>query len=102
MAPASRAIAQARFDSSPEATLARRYEAAAERGIYRAIRAIAGLIRQASRVDDGNGLAAELQSSVDLLSRFPLSTHPAGPLASFRVGVFPPTSGSLGPAIALK
>jgi len=48
VAPLERAIAArreqtaklARFDPSPEATLARRYEAAAERGMYRAIRAI--------------------------------------------------------------
>ena len=33
------------FDPSPEATLARRYEAAAERGMYRAIRAIAEIRR---------------------------------------------------------
>ena len=35
----------AEFDPAPEATLARRYEAAAERGIYRAIRAIKELNR---------------------------------------------------------
>ena len=33
----------ARFDPSPEATLARRYEAAAERGVYRGLKAIAEL-----------------------------------------------------------
>ena len=36
-----RAATLARFDPSPEETLARRYEAAAERGMYRAMRAIA-------------------------------------------------------------
>jgi len=40
----------ARFDPSPEATLARRYEAAAERGMYRAMRAIAE-IRRGREVD---------------------------------------------------
>ena len=36
----------ASFDPGPEATLARRYEAAAERGMYRAIRAIAVIRRE--------------------------------------------------------
>ena len=36
------------FDTSPEATLARRYEAAAERGMYRAMRAIQELRRDAN------------------------------------------------------
>ena len=58
MTPLREAIADARdraglmagFDPSPKATLARRYEAAAERGMYRAIRAIAE-IRRGRRVD---------------------------------------------------
>ena len=41
----------ARFDPAPEATLARRYEAAAERGMYRALRAIHELRRDPARVD---------------------------------------------------
>jgi len=36
----------ASFDPGPEATLARRYEAAAERGMYRALRAIAEIRRE--------------------------------------------------------
>ncbi len=40
----------ASFDPSPEAALAHRYEAAAERGMYRAIKAIAE-IRQARQID---------------------------------------------------
>ncbi len=38
----------ASFDPSPEAALSHRYEAAAERGMYRALRAIADLNRQGS------------------------------------------------------
>ena len=44
----------ASFDPSPEATLARRYEAAAERGMYRAMRAIQELRR------DGSSAALDL------------------------------------------
>ena len=42
----NRAAIVAGFDPSPEASLARRYEAAAERGMYRAIRAIAETRRE--------------------------------------------------------
>ena len=71
-----RAALLAGFDPSPEATLARRYEAAAERGMYRAIRAIKDA-RRAQQVD----LATVLPTP-------PPTTQPApssAPLASFRV-----------------
>ena len=112
MAGQSRAIEQARreagllarFDPSPEATLARRYEAAAERGMYRAIRAIADLNRQGGRPVaestsepsfDQLGLAPLPRDRADQFQPRPTPPQPelasfrpstVEPLASFRVG----------------
>ena len=108
----------ARFDPSPEASLARRYEAAAERGMYQAVRGIASLNRQAGRAEaaPASSQATDLQPALDLLNlispgRIPApapappppnrrneppvmtlgSFRAAGsePLASFRAGVVP-------------
>ena len=94
------------FDSAPEATLARRYEAAAERGIYRALRAIHDLRKGQGQ---GQGPAPDLASptSRDLgathaairslptvpPAQAPPATHPPGPspaapLGSFSAGGF--------------
>ena len=113
----------ARFDPGPEATRARRYEAAAERGMYRAIRAIAEINRQTGRTGTESSLA-DLQSSVALLKTATIPSHrpeptaarssplalperderlapmgsfraaPAEALGSFRAGVVPPAAGT--------
>ncbi len=64
------------FDPSPEASLARRYEAAAERGMYRAMRAMAEA-RRGQQVDLGPILH-------DAPSRPKAMPTPTTPLASFR------------------
>ncbi len=92
----------ASFDPSPEATLARRYEAAAERGMYRALRAIADLRRAQDQPLDSSPLAL----GADLLAPPPPPPRPAPPrpgepartpppppaLASFRAGVETPAA----------
>ena len=81
------------FDPSPEATLARRYEAAAERGMYRALRGIADLRR-----DQGLTLIPErlVDPTPPAPPRPPITPPPAvsqstdptaESLGSFRVGV---------------
>ncbi len=90
MAPVVRAIHAQReqvaiiagFDPSPEATLARRYEAAAERGMFRAIRAIAE-VRRGREVD----LAPILQDAQPRPAMKPIPKAEPTPLASFRAGV---------------
>ncbi len=93
----------ARFDPSPEATLARRYEAAAERGMYSAIQAIAAINRHGGRAGDASNLAAEAKALLDLAGDPSTKGKPATPsptpappspdrtadasLASFRSGV---------------
>ena len=70
------------FDPSPEATLARRYEAAAERGMFRAIRAIAE-IRRGREVD----LAPILLDAPSRPLPKPVSRPEPTPLGSFRAEV---------------
>ncbi len=90
MTSARRAIDQARtdagivarFDPSPEAALARRYEAAAERGMYRAIRTIAALNRDAGPGDSATGLAAEIQATLTALGRSPSPVAPRPPASA--------------------
>ena len=74
-----RAAILARFDPSPEATLARRYEAAAERGMYRAMRAIAET-RRAREADVPPVPRAESPRPS------PKTINPPTPLGSFRAG----------------
>ena len=95
-----RALAQARheagvlagFDPSPEANLARRYEAAAERGMFRALRAIADH-KRGKTVD--LGLPTNFDPPISPPAPFamlgtPLTTPPPDPgLGSFRAGVQP-------------
>ena len=107
MTPVTRALAQARheagliarFDPSPEASLARRYEAAAERGMYQAMRAIATLNRQGATAhahvgESSASLAAAIGSAAQFLGKTPpppppppVPKPPVEPLGSFRVGV---------------
>ncbi len=101
MGPVSRSIAEARerealrasFDPSPEESLARRYEAAAERGMYHALRAIANL-RRARRLDPiplEVPPKAEVPAPVHSKSAEP--PRPSlGPLGSFRAEGFGPIS----------
>ena len=72
----------ARFDPSPEATLAHRYEAAAERGMYRAMRAIAET-RRALKID----LPPHLQEAPPLPSTTTTPPPAPAPLGSFRAEV---------------
>ena len=74
-----RAAILARFDPSPEATLARRYEAAAERGMYRAMRAIAE-VRRAREVV----LAPLPRAEPPRPSATPTPQPEPAPLGSFR------------------
>ena len=92
MNPVKEAIAAARhdagliagFDPGPEATLARRYEAAAERGMYRAMKELTNLRR--SREQDPGAILLP----PPVLHPAPVANSPAPPtpLASFRAGVF--------------
>ena len=87
-----RAAILARFDPSPEATLARRYEAAAERGMYRAMKAIAET-RRARGID----LPPVLQNIQPVPS--PTTTPPPAPapLGSFRAEVPAPPNPPIRP-----
>ena len=104
--PAERALAAARaevgraarFDPSPAATLARRHEAAAERGMKEAIRLIGQLNRQAGRAPSPVAPAAPIAPPVptpparsgDFSASLGSFRDPAGdPLGSFRVGLDP-------------
>ena len=87
---------RATFDPAPEATLARRYEAAAERGMYRALHTITAL----RRAREEERLAVPLETVLGRGSSPPSSPPPAvvpprgnpEPLGSFRAGVLaPPT-----------
>ena len=77
-----RAAKLASFDPSPEASLAHRYEAAAERGMYRAMRAIAET-RRGREVD----LAPILQDASPRRASTPAPRPAPTPLASFRAEV---------------
>ncbi len=95
------------FDSSPEGSQARRYETDAERGIFRAIRAITDL-RRAQNLDPVPvpvpvPTVSQLKATIAALRAVPIATPtpvqpppppvsnpPAVSLASFRVGVAPP------------
>ena len=84
----------ARFDPSPEATLARRYEAAAERGLYRALKAIKDL-RQGMTTE-----AAQVLPHLPAFTPPPPPTPPASPpapptLGSFRPGECTPSASPL-------
>ena len=81
-------IARASFDAGPEATLARRYEAAAERGVYQAIRAIRALATTNDRADSPPIDLGYAPLPRDLLHLVPPATAAeiAAPLASFRIG----------------
>ena len=117
MVPETRALAKARhdagliarFDPGPEAQLARRYEAAAERGMYQAIRAIAALNRQGATASSGlaDSLASQattMKAAAEFLGKTPSPPPPTPPrpvsvepLGSFRVGVAPdPGAGPTG------
>ena len=117
LGPAARALAQARhdagliarFDSSPAAQLARRYEAAAERGMYQAMRAIATLNRPGSTPTAAAESSASLNAALQAAAQFTGTTSspspspslsgstprptmppvPVEPLGSFRVGIDP-------------
>ncbi len=86
----------ATFDPAPEATLARRYEAAAERGMYRALHTIATL----RRAREEERLAVPLETVLGRSSSPPSTPPPAAipprgnpePLGSFRAGVLAPPS----------
>ena len=73
----------ARFDPGPEANLARRYEAAAERGMYRAMKELSHLRRSRDHVLEQNILAAPA------LSPTPIVAPPTSPttVGSLRVGL---------------
>jgi hypothetical protein len=58
----SEAVRVAMFDPSKEATLARRYEAAAERGFFKAIKELRAMDRQAEAIEK-----AEKEASVDAM-----------------------------------
>jgi hypothetical protein len=65
----SEAAARAMFDASPEAVLARKYEAASERNLYRALREFREIQAQSPKVEAAPQLAAEPVE--DLGSCFP-------------------------------
>ena len=98
------------FDPSPEATLARRYEAAAERGMYRALRAIADLRRDQGLTLVPDRLAdptpppsprPDLAPPTAPTPAIPQPTAPTpGSLGSFRVG-HPPATANLVPPLDL-
>ncbi len=75
----------ASFDPGPEATLARRYEAAAERGMYRALRAIAE-IRRERAAGFLPPVATPPPEQPPAPPAPPARPHPE-PLGSFRAGV---------------
>ena len=77
----------ASFDPSPEANLARRYEAAAERGMYRALRAIADLRRTAT---------ADLPPLEASPARPPACRSPAPPAPPALVAPAAPVAPTLG------
>ena len=93
---------RARFDSSPEATLARRYEAAAERGMYRAMKAIAESNRASGRGPTDSRSTEPLPQlrlpviPPELLNF--LDAQDPAPLASFRASVSPTSKPSADPA----
>lgn len=101
MTDVARAIERARaeagilagFDPSPSATLARRYEAAAERGMYRAIKTIAEINRAKDREqtepETSRGFPALPLIPPEFLTH---STPPTNtPLGSFRSAISPPS-----------
>ena len=77
----------ARFDPGPEAVLARRYEAAAERGMYRAMKELANLRRDRDRQGaDSNLLPAQPLPPATVAP----PPGPPTPVASFRAGMGDP------------
>ncbi len=97
MIPRAKAIAKARdraallasFDSSPEESLARRYEAAAERGMYRALRAIADLRRAPRLAQPPLEAPAKPGVQAPTTPAAPEKPRPiSNPLGSFRAEVF--------------
>ena len=99
---------QARLDPPPAVALARRYEAAVERGLFRAMRAIADINRQAGRVATPVTAAPGPVEAPAAPPRSPASVAPmasfrpgmAEPLASFRAGAAPaPVAPVAGPEV---
>ena len=95
----------ASFDPSPEATLARRYEAAAERGLYRAIRAIHELRRDPASIHSipAPGPAATTPPGAPVAVAAP--DRPIHPpldprLGSFRNDLMMVSAGRTAPAVA--
>ncbi len=86
----------AEFDPSPAAALARRYEAAAERGVYRAIRGIADINRhrdpadlpEAAPLPGWDDAFPDPRSAPDEPTDEETDDAPAEPLASFRADPF--------------
>jgi hypothetical protein len=74
---------RAMFDPSKEATLARKYEAAAERGFFRALKELRQLAREAKGTDVPSAAAAEAaaarKSIGQLASFFPAANQPPSP-----------------------
>ena len=101
----------ARFDPSPEATLARRYEAAAERGMYRAFRTIADLRRHQADHAIGSTLIGPAptpptpptteSTSPEPQRVVPITANSGPMLGSFRRGDSPPDFDLLGVLNAL-
>ena len=78
------------FDPGPEATLARRYEAAAERGMYRAIRAI----REIRREQAASPVATPTPPPPSPAEVFAApKPAPTAPLGSFRAGTLDISAG---------
>ena len=138
MAGAARAVEEARaaagrlarFDLGPEAVQASRVEAAAERGMFRAIRLILAINREAGRGAAGAGIGASAGELMASLGSFgagverptpPTPTGRPGPavgdrrealasfrpgigeeLTSFRVGIAPGATGDLGGGAAAR
>jgi hypothetical protein len=81
------AAARAMFDPSKEATLARKYEAAAERGFYRALKELRQLKKESSPGQDqvsspASVVAAEARSSMARLGSFLQGEMPARPVSA--------------------
>jgi hypothetical protein len=74
----SEAASRAIFDASPAATLARKYEAAAERGLYRALREFREVQAEIPQIQASSGLAADPPE--ELGSSFPQPSG-EGPVA---------------------